>query len=45
LKKIIIGFVSLIGLSFLFEIGLVKIGWGARRVGWVVPPFRQAPWP
>lgn len=39
IEKIIIGFVSLIGLSFLFEICVVKIDWGAAALGWVKPSF------
>ena len=39
IEKIIIGFVSLIGLSFIFEIGLTHIRWGAAAAGWVVPAF------
>ncbi|MGF7397280.1 Nramp family divalent metal transporter [Thermoanaerobacterium thermosaccharolyticum] len=37
LEKIIIGFVSLIGLSFLFEVYLVKINWSAAALSWVNP--------
>jgi manganese transport protein len=37
LEKVIIGFVSLIGLAFLFELSLVRIDWGAAAAGWVVP--------
>ncbi len=33
IEKIIIGFVSLIGLSFIFEIAIVHIDWAQRR--WV----------
>ncbi|WOC31804.1 MULTISPECIES: Nramp family divalent metal transporter [Caproicibacterium] len=39
IEKIIIGFVSVIGLSFLVEICMVKIDWGAAAVGWVKPSF------
>ena len=39
IEKIIIGFVSLIGLSFLFEILSVNNNWGAAAVGWVTPSF------
>ena len=39
IEKIIIGFVSLIGLSFLFEICIVHTDWGAAAVGWVTPSF------
>ena len=37
LEKYIIGFVSLIGLSFLFELILVQIAWPEAAVGWVMP--------
>lgn len=37
LEKVIIGFVSLIGLSFLAELSLVQINWGQAATGWVVP--------
>ena len=37
LEKWIIGFVSLIGLSFLFELSLVEIPWSEAARGWVVP--------
>jgi manganese transport protein len=37
LEKWIIGFVSLIGLSFLYEISQVQISWGQAAAGWVVP--------
>lgn len=39
IEKIIIGFVSLIGLSFLFEISIVNNDWGAAAAGWVTPAF------
>ena len=39
IEKIIIGFVSLIGLSFLFEICVVHVGWPAAAAGWVTPSF------
>lgn len=39
IEKIIIGFVSLIGLSFLFELMLVRTDWSAAAVGWVLPTF------
>ncbi|MCE5344480.1 MAG: Nramp family divalent metal transporter [Eubacteriales bacterium] len=39
IEKIIIGFVSLIGLSFLFEIAIVHNDWGAAAAGWVTPAF------
>lgn len=37
LEKFIIGFVSLIGLSFLFELVLVRIAWSDAAVGWFMP--------
>ena len=39
IEKIIIGFVSLIGLSFLFEICMVHSNWAAAAAGWVTPSF------
>ena len=39
LEKWIIAFVSLIGLSFLFELTLVDVSWGRAAAGWVVPAF------
>ena len=39
LEKIIIGFVSLIGLSFIIELCLVKVDWGSAAVAWVTPSF------
>ncbi len=39
IEKIIIGFVSIIGLSFLYELTMVKIDWGAAAAGWVTPAF------
>lgn len=41
IEKIIIGFVSLIGLSFLFEICIVKIDWASAAAGWVTPSFPE----
>jgi len=37
LERYIIGFVSLIGLSFVFELSLVHLDWGAAVAGWVTP--------
>lgn len=37
LEKWIIAFVSLIGVSFLFELSLVHIGWAGALKGWTVP--------
>jgi len=41
LEKGIIAFVSLIGLSFLFELSLVHIPWEDALRGWVVPTIPQ----
>ena len=45
IEKLIIIFVSLIGFSFLFEIGIAKIDWGAAAVGWVKPSFPEGGMP
>ena len=37
LERIIIGFVSLIGISFIFELFLVDVGWRETFTGWVTP--------
>ena len=37
IEKLIIGFVSLIGLGFLFELFLVRVQWPHAMVGWVKP--------
>jgi manganese transport protein len=37
IERIIIGLVSLIGLSFVFELSLVGLDWGAAVAGWVTP--------
>jgi manganese transport protein len=39
LERFIIGFVSLIGLSFIFELWLVPTSWREAAVGWVLPAF------
>ena len=39
IEKWIIAFVSIIGLSFLYELSLVNIGWNSAMVGWVTPSF------
>lgn len=41
IEKLIIGFVSVIGLSFLYELVLVPIDWASAARGWVVPSFPQ----
>ncbi len=37
LEKYIIGFVSIIGLSFIYELTLVQIHWSAAVQGWLMP--------
>jgi len=37
LEKWIMGFVSIIGLAFLFELSLVDVDWGLAASGWVTP--------
>ncbi len=39
IEKWIIAFVSVIGLSFLYELSLVNIDWNSAIIGWVVPSF------
>ena len=39
MEKWIIAFVSVIGLSFLYELSLVNIDWNGAMVGWVTPAF------
>ena len=39
LERWIIGFVSLIGLSFIFEISLVQVSWPEAALSWVKPSF------
>jgi len=41
LEKIIVGFVSIIGLSFLYELSLVNIDWAAAGISWVKPTITQ----
>lgn len=39
IEKWIIAFVSVIGLSFLYELSLVHIDWNSAVAGWVTPSF------
>jgi manganese transport protein len=39
LERFIIGFVSLIGLSFIFELWLVPVEWKSAAIGWLYPAF------
>jgi manganese transport protein len=41
IEKWIIAFVSVIGLSFLYELSLVDINWDSAVRGWVTPTFPQ----
>jgi manganese transport protein len=41
IEKWIIAFVSIIGLSFLYELSLADIDWGAAAKGWVTPAFPE----
>ena len=45
LEKWIIGFVSLIGISFIFELSLVHIEWGKAAMGWITPSFPSGAMP
>jgi manganese transport protein len=39
IEKWIIGFVSIIGLAFLYELSLVDVNWNSAIEGWIVPSF------
>ena len=39
IEKWIIAFVSVIGLSFLYELSLVSVDWGSAASAWVTPSF------
>jgi len=41
IEKIIIAFVSIIGLSFLYELSLVNIDWVQAGISWVVPSIPE----
>jgi manganese transport protein len=41
IEKWIIGFVSIIGLSFLYELFLVKVDWLQAGISWVKPSFPE----
>lgn len=45
IEKIIIGFVSLIGISFIFEAVLANINWGEAVKGWVTPSIPRGSLP
>ena len=37
IEKYIIGFVSIIGISFIYELFLADVNWGSAAMGWVTP--------
>jgi len=39
IEKWIIAFVSIIGLSFIYELSLVQIDWGQAAASWITPSF------
>jgi manganese transport protein len=41
MEKWIIGFVSIIGISFIYELTLVDIPWGEAATSWIQPSFPQ----
>ncbi|MCR9011824.1 Nramp family divalent metal transporter [Gabonibacter chumensis] len=41
IEKWIIAFVSIIGLSFIYELSLVDIDWNTATVAWITPSFPQ----
>ena len=41
IERSIIAFVSVIGLSFIYELFLVEIDWPAATAGWVTPSFPE----
>jgi len=41
LEKWIIGFVSIIGLSFIYELTLADISWSQAVIGWIKPSFPE----
>ena len=41
IERWIIGFVSIIGFSFLYELTLVSANWTAAATGWVMPAFPE----
>ncbi|MBV7271988.1 Nramp family divalent metal transporter [Clostridium sp. PL3] len=45
LEKWIIGFVSIIGISFIIELALVNVQWGKAVVSWFMPSFPKGSMP
>lgn len=45
IEKLVIGFVSLIGLAFIFEVYLVNVSWGDAIKGWMTPSLPEGSLP
>lgn len=45
LEKIIIGFVSIIGLAFIIEVAMVNVDWGQAVYGWFIPTIPKGSMP
>lgn len=45
LEKVIMGFVSIIGLSFLYELSMVHVSWGEAAKGWTAVQFPSGSMP
>lgn len=45
LEKFIIGFVSIIGFSFIYELSIVQVDWGQAALGWVTPAIPKGSMP
>jgi manganese transport protein len=45
LEKYIIGFVSIIGFSFIYELSVVQVSWADAARGWVTPSFPDGSMP
>ena len=41
IEKVVVAFVSLIGLAFLCELAMVRTNWPAAALGWVKPSFAE----
>jgi manganese transport protein len=41
IERWIIGFVSLIGISFIYELSLVDVAWGSALQGWITPAIPE----
>lgn len=44
IERWIIGFASIIGISFIYELSLVKIDWGTAARSWVTPSVPDGSW-